>query len=123
MRASSLPAGGKRDDPKECASSEPLSKTDHSCSTAFCNSCAVHCGSLSEANRIGDPIFTLTCQGRASFFPACFTSNNPSILMGTTGTRRLFELKQRSEEHTSELQSPYDLVCRLLLEKKKKQYK
>src|SRR5437867_10325703 len=25
---------------------------------------------------------------------------------------------QRSEEHTSELQSPYDLVCRLLLEKK-----
>src|SRR5437867_8746919 len=27
--------------------------------------------------------------------------------------------KKRSEEHTSELQSPYDLVCRLLLEKKK----
>src|SRR5207248_11079013 len=26
----------------------------------------------------------------------------------------------RSEEHTSELQSPYDLVCRLLLEKKKR---
>src|SRR5574342_468789 len=26
----------------------------------------------------------------------------------------------RSEEHTSELQSPPDLVCRLLLEKKKK---
>src|SRR5438105_8123321 len=28
---------------------------------------------------------------------------------------------QRSEEHTSELQSRVDLVCRLLLEKKKKQ--
>src|SRR5207248_5158166 len=27
--------------------------------------------------------------------------------------------QHRSEEHTSELQSPYDLVCRLLLEKKK----
>src|SRR5207248_9427707 len=27
--------------------------------------------------------------------------------------------RSRSEEHTSELQSPYDLVCRLLLEKKK----
>src|SRR5207248_7681741 len=27
-------------------------------------------------------------------------------------------LAVRSEEHTSELQSPYDLVCRLLLEKK-----
>src|SRR2546426_7013583 len=29
-------------------------------------------------------------------------------------------LEERSEEHTSELQSPCNLVCRLLLEKKKK---
>src|SRR5690349_22343596 len=29
-------------------------------------------------------------------------------------------VEQRSEEHTSELQSRRDLVCRLLLEKKKK---
>src|SRR5256885_13270446 len=29
---------------------------------------------------------------------------------------------RRSEEHTSELQSPCNLVCRLLLEKKKKQF-
>src|SRR5437868_9656618 len=29
-------------------------------------------------------------------------------------------LAKRSEEHTSELQSRFDLVCRLLLEKKKK---
>src|SRR2546426_2049978 len=29
----------------------------------------------------------------------------------------------RSEEHTSELQSPCNLVCRLLLEKKKKKMK
>src|SRR2546426_6678608 len=29
----------------------------------------------------------------------------------------------RSEEHTSELQSPCNLVCRLLLEKKKKKHK
>src|SRR2546426_5963736 len=28
-------------------------------------------------------------------------------------------VRQRSEEHTSELQSPCNLVCRLLLEKKK----
>src|SRR5207248_3886469 len=27
------------------------------------------------------------------------------------------DIRRRSEEHTSELQSPYDLVCRLLLEK------
>src|SRR5690348_17898365 len=30
------------------------------------------------------------------------------------------EHERRSEEHTSELQSPVHLVCRLLLEKKKK---
>src|SRR5690348_17787067 len=35
-------------------------------------------------------------------------------------TRMLIRVEQRSEEHTSELQSPVHLVCRLLLEKKKK---
>src|SRR5437763_2693146 len=33
------------------------------------------------------------------------------------------ETRNRSEEHTSELQSPMYLVCRLLLEKKKKKKK
>src|SRR5690348_18020893 len=33
--------------------------------------------------------------------------------------RRAFRRFHRSEEHTSELQSPVHLVCRLLLEKKK----
>src|SRR2546426_3158637 len=32
---------------------------------------------------------------------------------------QLENLRERSEEHTSELQSPCNLVCRLLLEKKK----
>src|SRR5256885_8568218 len=32
-----------------------------------------------------------------------------------------FQVFHRSEEHTSELQSPCNLVCRLLLEKKKTQ--
>src|SRR5207248_5963019 len=35
---------------------------------------------------------------------------------------RILVFHKRSEEHTSELQSPYDLVCRLLLEKKKNRY-
>src|SRR5688572_31054065 len=39
----------------------------------------------------------------------------------THGRRRLLE--QRSEEHTSELQSQSNLVCRLLLEKKKRNKK
>src|SRR5256885_16473725 len=37
-------------------------------------------------------------------------------MIGNSGCPRV-----RSEEHTSELQSPCNLVCRLLLEKKKKQ--
>src|SRR5438034_10722396 len=37
--------------------------------------------------------------------------------------RQLLRLQQRSEEHTSELQSHSDLVCRLLLEKKKQERK
>src|SRR5690349_22522455 len=37
--------------------------------------------------------------------------------------RRVPDERRRSEEHTSELQSRRDLVCRLLLEKKKKQQK
>src|SRR5699024_3708873 len=36
-------------------------------------------------------------------------------------SKAIIVLEHRSEEHTSELQSRFDLVCRLLLEKKKKQ--
>src|SRR5438309_4116769 len=36
------------------------------------------------------------------------------------GRRTDLRLRRRSEEHTSELQSQFHLVCRLLLEKKKK---
>src|SRR2546426_8355534 len=57
------------------------------------------------------------------------------ILLGASARRRWHVLAEgetdpgalaalgdkRSEEHTSELQSPCNLVCRLLLEKKKKQ--
>src|SRR5947208_6866121 len=39
-------------------------------------------------------------------------------LFARAGTSRRLERRRRSEEHTSELQSPDHLVCRLLLEKK-----
>src|SRR5256885_3473388 len=39
-----------------------------------------------------------------------------------TGISQPIFLNCRSEEHTSELQSPCNLVCRLLLEKKKKRH-
>src|SRR2546426_6794870 len=41
-------------------------------------------------------------------------------LLEFIGERRDRLVLKRSEEHTSELQSPCNLVCRLLLEKKKK---
>src|SRR5256885_12868958 len=41
-------------------------------------------------------------------------------LMSTSVVGAASRMDSRSEEHTSELQSPCNLVCRLLLEKKKK---
>src|SRR5690606_41761058 len=49
---------------------------------------------------------------RASFLPSVVLS--PYVGLQT------FSFNKRSEEHTSELQSRENLVCRLLLEKKKK---
>src|SRR5690625_7910174 len=46
-------------------------------------------------------------------------SSYTALRLGNTRLRTIF-LTHRSEEHTSELQSRGHLVCRLLLEKKKK---
>src|SRR3989440_9668461 len=43
-----------------------------------------------------------------------------SATPGDYEAKRSSQVVERSEEHTSELQSRSDLVCRLLLEKKKK---
>src|SRR5258708_11808847 len=43
-----------------------------------------------------------------------------TLCLSLAGIRRSPPERHRSEEHTSELQSPDHLVCRLLLEKKKK---
>src|SRR5690606_13917097 len=47
------------------------------------------------------------------------TANRPSVLAFWERTMKRFGSEERSEEHTSELQSRENLVCRLLLEKKK----
>src|SRR5438876_8745167 len=70
---------------------------------------------------------------RSTLFPytTLFRSNRKSfqievncqiITTANAGIYRsiIFPISMRSEEHTSELQSPVHLVCRLLLEKKKK---
>src|SRR5206468_6490237 len=49
-------------------------------------------------------------------------SGSGPLVQGLIATRSARRIPcSRSEEHTSELQSRSDLVCRLLLEKKKKQ--
>src|SRR5688572_32520324 len=54
---------------------------------------------------------------RESLLPTRF-----SVVVYGERARNFAELKERSEEHTSELQSQSNLVCRLLLEKKKKKH-
>src|SRR5438067_3151357 len=49
-----------------------------------------------------------------------FTRSSPQRVGGTFRRLQIVSAAFRSEEHTSELQSRFDLVCRLLLEKKKK---
>src|SRR5256885_6459539 len=48
---------------------------------------------------------------------SCPLAKSTAALGAATGS---LEVAIRSEEHTSELQSPCNLVCRLLLEKKKR---
>src|SRR5256885_11353183 len=63
---------------------------------------------------------------RSTLFPytTLFRSRCPSQCRRATSASGCagpkWTVRSRSEEHTSELQSPCNLVCRLLLEKKKK---
>src|ERR1022692_3861629 len=59
---------------------------------------------------------------RSTLFPytTLFRSNCERRVIGLRSKDRTPKWSLRSEEHTSELQSPCNLVCRLLLEKKKK---
>src|SRR5256885_11616576 len=63
--------------------------------------------------------------GAPAIFEASFLADNTfvavDVLTPQEGGYHLTEVKSRSEEHTSELQSPCNLVCRLLLEKNKLQ--
>src|SRR5207248_8696801 len=63
---------------------------------------------------------------RSTLFPYTTLFRSPGRTAGTSSSSSSPSpggsvwTPARSEEHTSELQSPYDLVCCLLLEKKKK---
>src|SRR5206468_7994976 len=57
------------------------------------------------------------CRRRRSIPVGCPSARLSEMLERVLGPQR--HPRRRSEEHTSELQSRSDLVCRLLLEKKK----
>src|SRR5256885_17205077 len=63
-------------------------------------------------------IYTLSLHDALPIWCDAFVSWKSVRRMATPSSRRA--TRSRSEEHTSELQSPCNLVCRLLLEKKKK---
>src|SRR5256885_5905065 len=65
-------------------------------------------------------IYTLSLHDALPISPAAFPCARPSTPAAFPCARpSSCCMPKRSEEHTSELQSPCNLVCRLLLEKKK----
>src|SRR2546426_2917780 len=89
----------------------------------------IRCGNQGEA--ITEPLFLgkLETQVKANICAPCWAEwvkmrvmviNEYHVNLGDESGRALVREQMRSEEHTSELQSPCNLVCRLLLEKKKK---
>src|SRR5699024_11880122 len=85
---------------------------------------AIYTLSLHDALPISICTFAITMVN--SWFPPSKVMTSMVTRIGvslsglTSPTEPIFEW-MRSEEHTSELQSRFDLVCRLLLEKKKRQ--
>src|SRR5258708_22912085 len=95
--------------------------------SALSNSCTI--SALRSSALVGmQPQFRQTPPGRSS---STVATDNPSWAArmaetyppGPVPTTTTSNFWLRSEEHTSELQSPDHLVCRLLLEKKKKKIK
>src|SRR5256885_6258246 len=66
-------------------------------------------------------LFPYTTLFRSSLTLGASPRAGVSLLKAARAVALLDGRDTRSEEHTSELQSPCNLVCRLLLEKKKKQ--
>src|SRR5688572_33412791 len=75
--------------------------------------------SLHDALPISCPAWARD-RGRASGCPRGRRSHRGRARPGPPKPRSSGAPRRRSEEHTSELQSQSNLVCRLLLEKKKK---
>src|SRR2546426_547516 len=70
----------------------------------------------SYPNRATMTVMSSACSGVPAHSSAALIKESTTARSAAPCTR----IAARSEEHTSELQSPCNLVCRLLLEKKKK---
>src|SRR2546421_9218517 len=66
-------------------------------------------------------LFPYTTLFRSGWCSRCGEPPRPAVRAGTARAAACAD-SLRSEEHTSELQSRSDLVCRLLLEKKKQEF-
>src|SRR5437870_11528414 len=110
-----------------------VSLSDATCSTGITRRCVGACGLMSLKASIPSPRFTTV----AGISPAATSQKMhatpvpsaperlpqllPELLADLLfGGRVALDRRKRSEEHTSELQSRGHLVCRLLLEKKKR---
>src|SRR5438034_3227743 len=100
-----MPGGGALVSPVGRTASKKPSGRNFTASTTL-----LEAGAFSDG-RVSNEMRASSAQGRKKR-----TAQPPST---GCGPRKL----KRSEEHTSELQSHSDLVCRLLLEKKKKNKK
>src|SRR5688500_19388792 len=76
------------------------------------------CASGSQVCSGTNGTFTANAMKNARNNHRAVVAGRPSATPSSASYRKLSE-PPRSEEHTSELQSPCNLVCRLLLEKKK----
>src|SRR2546427_6258805 len=78
---------------------------------------------MSESVTLGAPSAAFPSEYPAFFrHSTCEPTSSSGSSSGPSGaTAGRWRRLERSEEHTSELQSQSNLVCRLLLEKKKKQ--
>src|SRR5699024_11595041 len=105
------------------------------CSCSTSSSCAIATGpichkaivepsgfataiSLSATKPDAPGLFS-TFTSASSSSPTCGATALANVSKEAPGGTGISHVISRSEEHTSELQSRFDLVCRLLLEKKK----
>src|SRR6202047_569892 len=82
--------------------------------TTIMGMCAVR-GSRFNCTRTSQPFFGFITISRVMALGWSWAARSTAFCGSSQS-----DTSYRSEEHTSELQSPYDLVCRLLLGKKKR---